>query len=66
MTKSRIFYVANMSFYAIRENKIIAKISELTVSYLSFSAFEGTLKSSLLGILTARGAAIKSSNSEGT
>ena len=27
-----IFYVANMSFNAIRENKILAKISEFTVS----------------------------------
>ena len=27
-----IFYVANMPFNAIRENKIIAKISEFTVS----------------------------------
>ena len=26
-----IFYVANMSFNAIRENKILAKISEFTV-----------------------------------
>ena len=31
MLKSRIFYVANMSFNAIRENKILAKVSELTV-----------------------------------
>ena len=27
-----IFYVANMSFNDIRENKILAKISEFTVS----------------------------------
>ena len=26
--------VANMSFYAIRENKVLAKISEFTVQYI--------------------------------
>ena len=31
MPFSRIFIVANMSFNAIRENKILAKISEFTV-----------------------------------
>ena len=31
MPKSRISYVANMSFNTIRENKILAKISEFTV-----------------------------------
>ena len=30
----RIFYVENMSFNAIRENKILAKISEFTVLIL--------------------------------
>ena len=30
-----IFYVANMSFNAIRENKILAKISEFTVLILA-------------------------------
>ena len=30
MHKSRFFNVANMSFNAIRENKILAKISEFT------------------------------------
>ena len=36
MPKSRIFYVANMSFNDFRENIILAKISEFTVviSYL--------------------------------
>ena len=29
-----IFYVANVSFNAIRENKILAKISEFTVLYI--------------------------------
>ena len=29
---SREFYVANMSFNAIRDNKILAKVSEFTVS----------------------------------
>ena len=31
MPKSRSFNVANMSFNAIRENKILSKISEFTV-----------------------------------
>ena len=31
MPFSRIFNVANMSFNAIRKNKILAKISEFTV-----------------------------------
>ena len=31
-TKVTNFYVANMSFNAIRENKILAKISEFTVA----------------------------------
>ena len=31
MPKSRIFNVANMSFKALRKNKILAKISEFTV-----------------------------------
>ena len=31
MPKSRNAYVANMHFNAIRENKILAKISEFTV-----------------------------------
>ena len=31
MPKSRLFYLANKSFYAIRENKILAKIFEFTV-----------------------------------
>ena len=31
MPKSGILYVANMSFKAIRENKILMKISEFTV-----------------------------------
>ena len=31
MSKSRIIYLAKMSFNAIRENKILAKISEFTV-----------------------------------
>ena len=31
MSKSRILNLANMSFRAIRENKILAKISEFTV-----------------------------------
>ena len=30
---NRIFYIANMSFNAIRKNKTLAKISEFTVSY---------------------------------
>ena len=34
MPKSRIFNVANMSFNAIRENKILAKISEFTSNLL--------------------------------
>ena len=32
MPKSQMFDVANMSFNAIRENKILAKISEFTVA----------------------------------
>ena len=36
MPKSRIFTIANMSFNAIRENKILAKISEFTVLEHSF------------------------------
>ena len=32
MPKSRFFYWVNMSFKAVRENKILAKISEFTVS----------------------------------
>ena len=32
MPKSRIFNVANMSVNTIRENKILAKISEFTVA----------------------------------
>ena len=32
MPKPRTFDVANMSFNAIRENKILAKISEFTLS----------------------------------
>ena len=44
MQNSRIFNVTNMSFNTIRENKILAKISEFTVvTYLSFR---------LCGILT--------------
>ena len=31
MSKSHILNVANMSFYAIHENKVLAKISEFTV-----------------------------------
>ena len=31
MSKSRILNVANMSFNAFRENKVIAKISKFTV-----------------------------------
>ena len=34
MLKLRIFNVANMSFNAFRENKILAKISEFTVLVL--------------------------------
>ena len=34
MPLSRIFNVANVSFNAIRENKILAKISELTVEHI--------------------------------
>ena len=34
MPMSQIFNVANMSFKTIRENKILAEMSELTVSYL--------------------------------
>ena len=30
MHQSRMFYIANMSFYAFRENKILAKISEFS------------------------------------
>ena len=33
MPKSRFLNVANMSFNAIRENKILAKISDFTVLY---------------------------------
>ena len=33
MSKSRILNVTNMSFNAIRENKILAKISELTLGH---------------------------------
>ena len=42
---SREFYVANMSFNAIRDNKILAKVSEFTVSvplqyfYVRFQSF---------------------------
>ena len=32
MQNSRIYNVANMSFNVIRENKILAKISEFTVA----------------------------------
>ena len=39
MQESRIFSVPNMSFSAIRENKIIAKISAFTVPY-PFEYFE--------------------------
>ena len=43
MPKSRIFNAANMPFNAIRENKILANISEFTVfwysSTLGFSLF---------------------------
>ena len=34
MPKSQIFYLANMSFNAVRENKIIVKISDFTESSL--------------------------------
>ena len=43
MPKSRISNVANMSFYAIRENKILAKISEFTVFRSSFVLLECAL-----------------------
>ena len=33
MPKSRVLDVGNISFNVIRENKIIAKISEFTVSF---------------------------------
>ena len=33
MPKSRIFSVANMSFNAIRENKLFAKFSEFTIAH---------------------------------
>ena len=35
MPYSRIFNVANMSLFAIRENLILAKISEFTVLHTS-------------------------------
>ena len=38
MPKSGIFDVTNMSFNAIRENKILIKISEFTVSGSSLFA----------------------------
>ena len=38
MPRSRILKVANMSFKAIRENKILAKISEFTVRIASVSS----------------------------
>ena len=34
-----IFHVTNLSFNAIRENKILAKISEFTVLFLRFLSF---------------------------
>ena len=34
MTKSQIFIMENMSFNAICENKILAKISEFTVVFI--------------------------------
>ena len=36
MPKLRIYNVANMSYSAIRENKILAKISEFTVPNLIY------------------------------
>ena len=34
MPKAQIFYLANMSFNAVRKNKIIVKIYDFTVSSL--------------------------------
>ena len=36
------FYVANMSLNAIRENKILAKISEFTIWRDGFAAYQHT------------------------
>ena len=41
MSKSRILNVANISFNSIRENKILAKISELTGSPLVLDSNKG-------------------------
>ena len=38
MPNSQIFNIANMSFNAIRENKILTKISELTICLESQAA----------------------------
>ena len=45
MPKSRFFYLVNMSFKAVRENKILAKNSEFTV--LSVAAFREMILSYL-------------------
>ena len=39
MPKSQIFNIANMSFNAIRENKMLAKISEFTVPFIKKKPF---------------------------
>ena len=41
MPKAQIFNVANMSFKAIRENKILTKISEFTVPVFSVQFIKG-------------------------
>ena len=44
MTLLRIFNVANMSYNAIRENKIIAKISESTVRRCTYTKIHDDLE----------------------
>ena len=52
MSKSRIFNIANMSFNTIRENKILAKISEFTVHPRKSLTFVNTNKQCQIHVLT--------------
>ena len=47
MPKSQFFYIANMHFNAIRENKILAKFSEYTV-FKDYILFSGALLSKII------------------